>query len=146
MLDNNIFIPSNLTAGRAAMLIAITDSRKNEEEIKKYLYKRGFSCAATEIGGTIGERFYQKLTDALIGAALNNNVIRKKSKSEVHAIIHASREAQHGFLLDVPSAVNVGIKIAIVKKDNWISVAMFGNAALHDLTNHNRTGLGTMHI
>lgn len=141
------YIPEdNLDVGRAAMLIALTVNKEDEKKVKGYLRKNGFACAATRTGGLANDKFFQKLIDSIMGAAVNNNIINNNSKCEVHALIHANREAKHGFLLDVPSSTNVAIKIGIVRKNNFIAVAMFGNSALHKLTDHSRAGMGVMHI
>ena len=59
---------------------------------------------------------------------------------------HATMEAKQGILVNVSTSANIAIKIAIVRKDRWVAVAMFGESAVHHLTNHSRAGLGIMHI
>ena len=38
------------------------------------------------------------------------------------------------------------LKIAVVRGSGWLAVALFGKSALHYMTNHERAGLGVMHI
>lgn len=138
-----LFIDSKTSVGRAAMLLAITENREAESIVKQMLEKEGYQCAVTEVGGNSVE-IHKKLVNAVIGAALNREVIQKETR-EIHAILHATMEAERGFMLDVPSAANVGVKIGIVKNSRWIAVALFGQSALHNMTSHDRAGLGVMH-
>ena len=41
---------------------------------------------------------------------------------------------------------DLALKIAIVRNTHWIAVGMFGESAMHPLTNHERCGLGIMHL
>lgn len=142
-----LFINGEISVGKAAFLIALSSNRNEEEKIKNSLRKNGFKCAATEIGGEVNNTFFNKFVKSLIGSSINNNIIKNKNNSkQIHALIHAAEEAQEGILLKKPGAVNVGMKIGIVRKEGWIAVALFGGSALHNLTNHNRAGLGIMHI
>ena len=47
---------------------------------------------------------------------------------------------------NVATSSSLALKIAIVRKEHWIAVAIFGQSALHYMTNHERAGLGVMHI
>lgn len=134
----------NLSLGRAAMLLALSSTREEEENIKIFLMKHGFNCVATEIGG-LSDNIKSKILNAAIGAALNRGIIKKESK-ELHALIHASIEAERGLMLDMPVNASIAIKLAIVRDESWIAVAIFGQSAIHTLTNHERAGLGFMHI
>ena len=69
-----------------------------------------------------------------------------KEAYQIHAILHAAMEAKQGILVNVSTSANIAINIAIVRKDRWVAVAMFGESAVHHLTNHARAGLGIMHI
>lgn len=44
------------------------------------------------------------------------------------------------------AAMLLALKIAVVRDDGWLAVALFGKSALHYMTNHERAGLGVMHI
>ncbi|MEW6624858.1 MAG: HutP family protein [Bacillota bacterium] len=133
------------TVGSAAMLLAITRTLKGEEEVKKILDARGFRFVVTEIGGVEPGEFQNKITKQVVGASLNNGLI-KKSSGQVHALLHASEEAKRGILVNASSSISLALKVAIVRDNAWIAVAMFGQSAMHPVTNHERAGLGIMHI
>lgn len=130
--------------GQAALLLAITKTREDEENIRTVLNGKGFKCAVTETGGSVQE-VRKKVIKSVLGAALNNGVIEKNSR-EAHAILHATQEAERGYMFDSFWSNDVMMKISIVRTTNWIAVGMFGQSAMHMETNHERAGLGVMHI
>lgn len=125
-------------------MLALTSSQEEEEALKAQFAAEGFLCAVTGTGGNIDD-MKTKINSAVIGAALNNNVINKQPE-ELHAIIHAAQEAKQGMMMSVPTSANLAVKIAIVRCRNWVAVAIYGHSAMHILTNHERAGLGVMHI
>lgn len=127
-----------------AIMLSLTNTLEQEKELKVVAESLGYRVAVTEFGGDDVE-YGHKIVKAVVGAALNCNVI-KKDVASIHAIIHAVGEAMKGFLANLGMRVNVALKIAIVRKDGWLSVAMYGDSALHYLTNHKRVGVGTMHV
>lgn len=132
--------------GVASMLLALTNSLHDEETVKRSIEKIGHKFVVTEVGGkSISDNFQEKVNRAVIAASLNAEIIGKTS-NEIHAIVHATEEAKKGILVNVSSSASLALKIAIVRDDHWIAVAMFGKSALHYMTNHERAGLGVMHI
>jgi hut operon positive regulator len=130
----------------AAMLLALTRTIEDEESAKKLLSNHGYKFVVTEVGGNSGvSDFQHKTTKAVIGAALNSKLIAK-TPTDVHALLHAAEEAKKGILVNVASSVSLAVKIAIVKDEQWIAVALYGESAIHPLTNHERAGLGVMHL
>lgn len=133
----------DMTIGRAAVLLSVSSSREEETALKEYFEKKtGYRCAVTEVGGKTGE-FKEKIIHSVIGAALNCGVIDKESK-QVHALLHATMEAENGILVDSVVNVNLAVKIGIVSDDDWIAVSMFGQSGAHFLTSHERAGFGLM--
>ena len=133
------------TIGTAAMLLAMTRTIKAEEDVKTLLRDQKLKYVVTEIGGKTRGEFQDKVTRSLIGACLNGGLISKTAK-QVHALLHAAEEAKKGIVVNVSSSASLALKIAIVRDENWIAVAMFGDSALHPITNHERAGLGVMHL
>ena len=114
------------SVGVAAMLLALTRTLKDEETAKRALTEVGHKFVVTEVGGkTSYDDFHEKVNRAVIGASLNSGIIEKTAND-----IHAS----------------LALKIAVVRDDGWLAVALFGKSALHYMTNHERAGLGVMHI
>lgn len=130
--------------GHAALQLAMTLTPEEEQERIAHLQERGFRCAVTEVGGR-SDVFQERLIQSVMGAALNRGVVVKEA-GEVHALLHATIEAKHGCLVDTVTAANVAFKVAIVRSERWLAVAMFGYSGLHRITNHERAGLGIMHI
>lgn len=136
----------DMSAGRAAMLLALTWNIKMEEEVKKILDKNAsIKYVVTEVGGKASGEFQDKIIKASISAAVNKNIINKTS-NETHALLHALSEAKMGVSVNLSMSVSLAMKVAIVRDENWIAVALFGQSAFHPITNHVRAGLGIMHI
>ena len=146
MNDENIsFNKNDITVGRAAMLLALTASREEEEKIKGQIeQEKGYRCAVTEVGGKVND-FKEKITNAVIGAALNCGVIEKDSR-QVHALLHATMEAENGMLFGSAIGLNLAVKVGIASDNEWIAVALFGQSGAHFLTSHERAGFGLMHL
>lgn len=135
------------SVGVAAMLLALTRTLKDEETAKRALTEAGHKFVVTEVGGkTSYDDFHEKVNRAVIGASLNSGII-EKTANDIHALIHATEEAKKGILVSVSSSASLALKIAVVRRGSgWLAVALFGKSALHYMTNHERAGLGVMHI
>lgn len=139
-------IQSINSVGTAAMFLALTRTTEDEETVKEALAGKGFKFVVTEVGGNLAfSEFQAKITKAVIGASLNTGLI-SKTPTNYHALLHATDEAKRCISVNVASSVSVAVKVAIVRDNAWIAVAMFGESALHPLTNHERAGLGIMHL
>ena len=134
------------SVGVAAMLLALTRTLKDEETAKRALTEAGHKFVVTEVGGkTSYDDFHEKVNRAVIGVSLNSGII-EKTANDIHALIHATEEAKKGILVSVSSSASLALKIAVVRGSGWLAVALFGKSALHYMTNHERAGLGVMHI
>ena len=127
---------------KLAILLALTDTQEEEKEyIKKYM-QDGYATAVTGISG-MNYDIQKKMVNSIIGACLNNNVIQKTAP-EMHALIHATSDASQ--ILSSQVSKSFQLKAAVVRKGNWICVALYGNIAIHKVTNHKTIGIGVMHI
>ncbi|MDR1977571.1 MAG: HutP family protein [Synergistaceae bacterium] len=129
---------------RAAILLAITKDALMEAACKQRIEEQGWRVVATEVGGLLSD-LPQKIVRALVGASLNAGIIEKNSR-EMHALIHAAIEAGDSFVNRGIVELSVGAKIAIVRNNNWLAVAIFGDCAAHIVAHHDRCGLGVMHL
>lgn len=143
-MNLKVRIDDDSQVGRAALLLAATTNNETECFFKKELSSIGWKSVATEVGGLAGD-LPQKITRALVGASLNAGVVEKR-RDEMHALMHAALEALDGFLAVGMLEASVGAKIAIVRNNKWISVAVMGDTAYHAVAHHERCGLGVMHI
>lgn len=134
------------SVGTAAMLLALTRTMADEDAAKKLLAELKYRFVVTEVGGTTDRSDFQlKTTKSVIGASLNSGLI-SKGPTNYHALLHATEEAKRGILVNAASSVSLAVKVAVVRDERWIAVALFGESALHPLTNHERAGLGVMHL
>lgn len=140
-----IFSNPGQGVGYNAMLLAITRTLEDENLVKQALKDAGLRYVVTEIGGQTNGDFQQKIKRAIIGASLNEKVI-DNSPNEVHALLHAMVEAKKGVLVNMSTSANLALKMAVVRDEHWIAVALFGESSIYPLTNHERCGLGVMHI
>ena len=147
MPDNNNITPPGTSdgIGYIALCLAMTRNMAEENELKKFYSKQNIRLIVTEVGGNTKKDFLEKSSRAVFGAAVSSGLI-DKSPYEVHALLHATEEAKHGVMINISSEADLAMKIAIVRKNRWIAVAMFGESAIHPLTNHERCGLGIMNI
>ena len=134
------------SVGTAAMLLALTRNMQDEEEVKKLLTDQGFRLVVTEVGGNSALSDFQvKTTKAVIGACMNTGLVAK-TPTNYQSLLHATEEAKRGIMVNLASSTSVAGKIAVVRDEQWVAVALFGESALHPLTNHDRAGLGIMHL
>lgn len=130
---------------RAAMLLAWTSTREQEEIIKQVLSRiPGLRFAVTEIGG-MNEDLRTRILPQVVGACINRHVIERRP-SHIHALLHALIEAERGLMSDAPISGSMSMKIAVAVRGAWLAVAIFGESAFHVITNHKRAGLGVMHF
>ncbi|MDP3488349.1 MAG: HutP family protein [Bacillota bacterium] len=130
---------------RAAMLLAMSRSMAEEDHIKRsLLLVPGLRLAVSEVGGN-SDQIQKKVNLTLLGTAIDKGVI-SRHPGQVHALLHAILEAKRGVMMDVPTDASLALKLAVVVKGEWLAVAIFGQSAMHVLTNHRRAGLGVMHF
>ncbi|WP_164730898.1 HutP family protein [Anoxybacter fermentans] len=141
----NFFKNDKMQVGKAAMLLALTSNRQEEVEIKTYLKERyNYDTVVTEVGGVLRD-IKGRVVKSVVSAAINAGILEKKS-NHIHPLIHATLEAERGMMFDLPTQSSIVMKVAIVVGDKWLAVAMYGESAIHVLSNHERAGLGIMHL
>lgn len=142
---HNIMNTQGTSVGYNALLLAMTRNISDEDRLKKAFQEQKIRFVVTEIGGKSDMNFQDKINRAVIGAALNEQIV-DKTPHDIHAVLHAAEEAKRGVLINTTSSTNIALKVAIVRNEHWVAVAMFGESAIHPITSHERCGLGTMHI
>ena len=115
--------------GRLAMLLAMTQTRELEEEIKQLITSLNMHCCVTEVGG-VGADFKNTLVRNTLGAAFANKIVKKDSL-DTHALVHATIEAGRSSFSSETLITSFKMKLAIVKDDKWICVATFGLGGIH---------------
>lgn len=131
--------------GKMAMFAAMTS--REEEDLLKTLFATQYSqfkLAVTFLAGTKND-VLKNVSKAVITCALQNEII-KRSSTSIHAVIHACLEALGGIVDHIPADTSLKLKVAVVSDNEWVAVALYGDSAVHPLTNHERAGLGLMHL
>ena len=131
--------------GYFALRLAISQTMREEEELKSEYVRQGLRVMVTEVGGNTKRDFQEKISRSVLGAALNGGIIKKESR-EIHALFHAAEEAKRGGLINTASEANLALKVSIVRSAGWIAVGIFGESAIHPMTSHERCGLGIMNF
>ena len=131
--------------GRRALQLSMTETKSEEDALKRQFLREGIVAVATEVGGTSDTDFQTKAARAVIGAALNSGLVEKEGRS-IHALMHATEEAKRGVLVNTASSASLAMKIAIVRNKGWVAVAFYGESSLPVFSCHERVGLGVMHL
>lgn len=117
------------TIAIAALRMSMTESREDESYLKEQYAKQGIKTAAVDYGGEyIGA--VKKLIERAVVAAKREGVIHETHGDE-GAVAGAAHEALSQIM---PKAIglNIGGKIAIARRDEHLSVAVFfGIGLLH---------------
>jgi len=132
---------------RVAILLAMTETREEEEGLRKSLSELfNIRCAVTGLGGTVANlRNTGKLTNSVMSTAFNTGIIQKEARL-IHALIHATMEASNSVFTHTNSNASLALKIGLTTNFEWLAVAIYGRSSLHPLLEHARVGLGVMHL
>jgi hut operon positive regulator len=130
--------------GKVAIMLAMTS---DEEEIafktqianeSKYKFSvMWVSGRKTEINKTFPR--------TILNAALKNHTVEDRPGA-THALIHAGIEALSGMFPSIPGDSSLKIKVVVISDMHWVVVAAYGESAFLPETNHERVGLGVMHL
>lgn len=121
--------PGSREVARAAIKMALSESREEERELKKLFARKEIKAAAVDYGGDFVTSV-NKITERSVVAAKREGVIQELHADE-GAVAGATREALSQVM---PKAIglNVGGKIGIARYKDHISVAVFfGVGLLH---------------
>ncbi len=123
---------------KAAIDIAMTESREEERELIDFLAKEGIIAAAADFGGEFTASV-SKIIERAVVAAKREGLIND-THTEEGAVVGAAREALSG-IMNKAIGMNVGGKIAIAKyQDNIFVCTFFAIGFLH--LNEIAIGLG----
>ncbi|HPB33242.1 MAG TPA: HutP family protein [Caldisericia bacterium] len=130
--------------GKAALLLSMSSDEEENEIKRKIIEKTNYRIGVTRVAGFASE-IRRKFAPAILGAALNCNVINKTTP-EVHALLHASLEALNSIIQSESLDSSLSLKVSVVCDNKWICVGIFGDSAFYPITNHEKSSLGIMHI
>ncbi|MCL2121127.1 MAG: HutP family protein [Clostridiales bacterium] len=123
----------------AAIQLALTDTREEEQAQKKELASIGIRAVAVDYGGDFAMSA-KKIIERAIVAAKREGVIKENHYDE-GAVAGATKEAL-GQLLSKAFGLNVGGKLAIARGGDHIAVCLFLGIGLLHL---NEVGIGLGH-
>lgn len=106
----------------AAIKMALTESREEEKELKKYHLEQGIRTAAVDYGGEFLPSV-SKVIERAVVAAKREGVIKDTHPDE-GAIAGATHEALSQ-IMPKAMGLNIGGKIGIARQNDHVSVAIF---------------------
>lgn len=120
---------TSLAVGRAALRLALSESREEEQKLRKQLQEVGMSSVAVDFGGKFLETL-PKIIEHAVVAAQRQHVVAENHVGE-GAIVGATQEALEQ-LKRKAIGLNVGGKIGIARWHEHVSVAIYmGVGILH---------------
>lgn len=123
---------------KAAIRMALTDSREAENHLKEQFEKSGIKAVAVDFGGECTSAVAKVLERAVV-AARRGGVIQE-THTEEGAVAGAAHEAMTQ-VVNKAMGLNLGGKIAIARFDSHLSVCVFFAIGLLNL-NDVAIGLG----
>ena len=122
----------------AAIKIAISDDREEENQLKEFYMDLGIKTAGVDFGGEFISSITKVIERAIVAARRENLI--SDTHVEEGAVAGATREAISQIMTKA-LGLNVGGKIGIARQEDHISVAVFFGIGLLHL-NEIAIGLG----
>ncbi|MGN0712115.1 MAG: HutP family protein [Anaerovoracaceae bacterium] len=129
----------SLDVARAAISLAISPNREEEEKLIKELADKEIQGVAIDIGGDIIKATHLVIERAIF-AARKAGIITKEELAQDGAVAGAAREAQSQ-VISKAMGLNGGGKIAIARSGEHVSVCIFMSVGMMYL-NEVVVGLG----
>lgn len=107
---------------KAAIQIALTDSRTEEADLKEDFNKKGIKCVAVDFGSDFSGAVPKVLERAVVAAKRENLI--GETHAEEGAVAGAAHEALQQ-IIDKCVGLNLGGKIGIARHGSHISVCVF---------------------
>ena len=124
---------------KAAIMVALTNDREEERELKGRLLKKGIKTAAVDYGGEFINSV-MKIVERAVVSAKREGLITE-AHNEEGAVAGAAREALNQIMTKA-LGLNVGGKIGVARYGEHVSVAVFFGIGLLHL---NEIAIGTGH-
>ena len=130
---------ASVDVGRAALRMALTENRTEEDLLKHQLLERGIRAAAVDFGGEFILSI-KKIVERAVVAAERQNIV-----TDTHVGAGAVAGAAHEALEQIlPKAIgfNVGGKIGVARYGEHLCVAVYVSVGVLNL---NELGVGLAH-
>ncbi len=112
----------SLDVARAAISLAITPTRSDEEKLIIELKEKGILGAALDVGGEVMGQTHVIIERAILAARKNGLI--KESPASDGVVAGAAREAQTQ-IIQKALGFNGGGKVAVCRSGNHVSVCIF---------------------
>ena|GEM_PF-32410 len=129
---------SSATVARMALRLAATESREEEDALRKTALGRGIKTAASDFGGDFSKGIRAIIERAIVAAAREGVI--ERTHVEEGALAGACREAIRQ-ISDQALGFSIGGKLAVARQGEHISIALFFQVGLVHL-NEVTVGLG----
>lgn len=143
----NSLLQLQLTAdriGKVAMMLAMSSEEEEAEFKARIATETSYKFSVIWVSGRKTE-INKTFPRSILNAAMKNRTIDDRPGS-THALIHAGLEALSGLVPTVPGDSSLKVKVVIISDAHWVVVAAYGESAFLPETNHERVGLGVMHL
>ncbi len=120
-------LPDSRDVSRAAITLALTTSREDENTQKQKLSAKGIRTAASDYGGDFVTST-MKIIERAVVIAKREGLIGEKSHEE-GAVAGAAHDAVMQ-VMDKAMGLNVGGKIGVARADGHVAVALFFTVGL----------------
>ena len=118
---------NSIAIGRAALRLAITESREAEQELRKQLHEQDIRSVAVDFGGQFVPSI-PKIIEHAVVAAQRQRVVADNHIGE-GAVIGATQEALEQ-LKRKAIGLNVGGKIGVARYREHLSVAIYAGVGI----------------
>ncbi|WP_415914800.1 HutP family protein [Rhodopseudomonas palustris] len=130
--------------GKVAIMLAMTSNEEEAGFKEKIAAETNYKLSVMWVSGRKTE-INKTFPRAILNAALRNQTVENRPGA-THALIHAGLEALNGLVPSVPGDSSLKVKVVILADAHWVVVAAYGESAFLPETNHERVGLGVMHL
>lgn len=120
-------LPDSRDVARAAITLAMTESREDESAWKARLTRQGIRAAASDFGGDYMSSV-MKIIERAVVIAKREGVIGEKTHEE-GAVAGAAHDAVIQ-VSDKAMGLNIGGKIGVARADGHVAVAIFFTVGL----------------
>lgn len=111
---------TSIEIGRAALRIAVTENRAEEQRIKEQLAAKGIRSTAVDFGGEFMPSVV-KIVERAVVAAQRQGIVTETHVGAVAGVAHAALEQ----LVTKAAGFNVGGKIGIARSGEHLCVAIY---------------------
>lgn len=131
--------------GRRALQLAMASRRRRRTRSSVSSFAKASWLWPLKLAARATPTSKRRPLAPVIGAALNSGLVEKEARS-IHALMHATEEAQARCAREYGVIGEPGHDYCHRAKPGLVAVAFYGESSLHVFSCHERVGLGVMHL